>query len=149
LGDLRNGRTVHENGPLFARLGVPFFFLVSPPTLAMPEDVIAQMEGYGTKVEVCENIESALRYSDILYDTRIQGKRFEDQAEYERVRGDYVVDAALLARTKPTILVMHPLPRVDELADDVINSPNCLCWEQVCNGVFVRMALLALLTGAI
>lgn len=149
LGDLRNGRTVHENGPLFARLGLLDFFLVSPPTLAMPEDVIAQMKSYGAKIEVCMDVEDALRNSNFLYDTRIQGERFEDPAEYEAVRGAYVVDAALVARTNPRIHIMHPLPRVDELADDVINSPNCLCWEQVRNGVFVRMALLALLTGAI
>jgi len=149
LGDLKNGRTVHENGPLFGRFGVQRFFLVSPPLLAMPKRIVTQMERHGTTIIQTQDLEAALKESDLVYATRIQREYFESEEEYDAVRGSYVVDAALLQRTNPNVKVMHPLPRVDELATDIDKLPNALYWEQMRNGVFVRAAILALITGAI
>ena len=89
----------------------------------------------------------ALAASDVLYMTRIQKERFADPAEYEQLKGAYVLDAALVNQAKPGMIVLHPLPRVDEIKKEVDDLPGAAYFRQAANGVPVRMALLALTTG--
>lgn len=146
VGDLKNGRTVHSLALLLANFGVQFYF-VSPPALAMPGDITASLQAKGVRAIYTSDLAEAAAHSDVLYMTRIQKERFADPAEYERLKGSYVVDTAILDRAKPGITVMHPLPRVDEIARQVDNVEGAAYFRQATNGVFVRMALLALVTG--
>ncbi len=145
-GDLKNGRTVHSLATLLANFGVKFY-LVSPAALSMPPDIVAQLAR--RKVEMVEtvNLSEALADSDVLYMTRIQKERFSNPAEYERLKNSYVLDSALLSEAKPGLTVMHPLPRVDEIAREVDGYAGAAYFRQAANGVPVRMALLALVTG--
>jgi len=102
---------------------------------------------HGLAVAETEDLAAAMTASDVLYVTRIQRERFADPAEYERLKGSYVVDRALIERTNPDITVMHPLPRVDEISTDVDALPNAAYFRQADNGVWVRMGLLCLLVG--
>jgi aspartate carbamoyltransferase catalytic subunit len=145
-GDLKNGRTVHSLATLLANFGVKFY-LVSPAALSMPPDIVAKLAR--RKVELVETMDlaEAVAHSDVLYMTRIQKERFSDPAEYERLKNSYVLDSALLAGAKPGITILHPLPRVDEIAREVDAYEGAAYFRQAANGVPVRMALLALVTG--
>ena len=145
-GDLKNGRTVHSLSTLLANLGVKFY-LVSPEALAMPPEIVSQLAGRGVQMVVTSDLADALAHSDVLYMTRIQKERFTDPAEYERLKNSYVLNAALLAGAKPGLTILHPLPRVDEIARDVDPYEGAAYFRQAANGVPVRMALLALVTG--
>ena len=100
------------------------------------------------QVETGESLTEALPVSDVLYVTRVQKERFSSAAEYEAVAGSYVVDAAALTSAKPDMRILHPLPRVNEIATDVDADPRAKYFEQMENGMYVRMALLALVLGA-
>ncbi|RLE36299.1 aspartate carbamoyltransferase [Candidatus Acetothermia bacterium] len=145
-GDLKNGRTVHSLVDLLTLFDVKFYF-VSPPALRMPEEIVAKLKTKGIKVTETESLEEALAASDVLYMTRIQRERFADPAEYERLKGAYVLNRALLEKAKEGITIMHPLPRVNEIATDVDEYAGAAYFRQAANGVPVRMALLALVTG--
>jgi aspartate carbamoyltransferase catalytic subunit len=145
-GDLKNGRTVHSLSTLLANLGVEFY-LVSPEALAMPPEIVSQLAGRGVQMVVTSDLADALAHSDVLYMTRIQKERFTDPAEYERLKNSYVLNAALLAGAKPGLTILHPLPRVDEIARDVDAYEGAAYFRQAANGVPVRMALLALVAG--
>jgi aspartate carbamoyltransferase catalytic subunit len=147
IGDLRNGRTVHSLSRLLARFGCPML-LVSPPGLALPAPLLAELGELGANVAVA-TFEEALSNADVIYVTRIQKERFVDLAEYEAVRGSYRLTADAVRHLAPTATIMHPLPRVDEVALDVDTLPNAAYFRQAGNGVPVRMALLALLLGAL
>jgi aspartate carbamoyltransferase catalytic subunit len=144
-GDLKNGRTVHSLSQLLANFGVRFNF-VAPDALAMPE-ITSGLRGRGIEVRETSDLAAALVESDVLYMTRIQKERFADPAEYEPLKGAYVLDAALVNRAKPGMIILHPLPRVDEIKKEVDNLPGAAYFRQAANGVPVRMALLALTTG--
>jgi aspartate carbamoyltransferase catalytic subunit len=101
----------------------------------------------GADVSASSDLAAAMRQSDVVYMTRIQRERFEDPAEYERLRGSYVVDVAMIRQANPGITIMHPLPRVDEIASEVDAYEGAAYFRQAANGVPVRMALLALVTG--
>jgi aspartate carbamoyltransferase len=145
-GDLKNGRTVHSLVYLLARFSAQLL-LVSPPELAMPEDIVADLRATGAPVRVDADLAAAMRESDVAYVTRIQRERFDDPAEYERLKGSYVVDLAMVRQAKPGITIMHPLPRIDEIAVEVDSYEGAAYFRQAANGVPVRMALLALVTG--
>ena len=113
----------------------------------MPEEIVAKLKTKGIKVTETESLEEALAASDVLYMTRIQRERFADPAEYERLKGAYVLNRALLEKAKEGITIMHPLPRVNEIATDVDEYAGAAYFRQAANGVPVRMALLALVTG--
>jgi len=100
-------------------------------------------------VEETTDLEAALAEADVLYMTRIQKERFADPAEYERLKGSYILTREMIERVNPRVTVMHPLPRVDEIAPDVDGLPNAAYFRQARNGVYVRMALLALVLGRI
>ena len=148
VGDLKNGRTVHSLARALAHWDVSLMF-VAPPALRMPEDITAALRARGVEIEETDDLLRAAQTCDVLYVTRIQRERFEDADEYIRLKGSYVVDRALVGRAKPGITIMHPLPRVDEIATDVDALPNAAYFRQVANGVAVRMALLALVLGAV
>ncbi len=146
VGDLKFGRTVHSLAYLMALYRNKMVF-VSPPSLQMPADITADLRARGATIEETEDMEEALAASDIVYVTRIQKERFDDLSEYEKVRGSYVIDRAAVERAKPGITVMHPLPRVDEIASDVDDYAGAAYFRQAHNGLYVRMALLALIMG--
>lgn len=145
-GDLKNGRTVHSLSALLASQGVRFYF-VAPPALAMPVEITAGLRERGVEIEETDDLAEAVARSDILYMTRVQRERFADPAEYERLKGAYVVDSALLKHARAGLTIMHPLPRVDEIATEVDAYEGAAYFRQAANGVPVRMALIALVTG--
>lgn len=114
----------------------------------MRKDVSDVIKG---KIPVTEDatLDAIMPQIDVLYVTRIQKERFPDPAEYAKVKGGYKIDQKTLRNAKKDMIVMHPLPRVDEIAPEVDGTPQARYFKQVCNGVVVRMALLALVLGAI
>ena len=146
VGDLRYGRTVHSLAMALAMYKVELF-LVSPESLRMRKDVLASIK---TKIPVTEcTLEEVIPQIDILYVTRIQRERFPDAAEYAKVKGAYRVDLKTLERAKSNLVILHPLPRVEEIAPEVDKTTQAKYFQQVWNGVVVRMALLTLVLGAI
>ncbi len=146
VGDLKYGRTVHSLSYGLTKYDVDLC-LVSPPELRMPEEVIEDLEKEGLNVKETSDLSQVVRESDVLYVTRIQKERFPDPTEYERMKGAYSVDAKLLQDAKKGLIVMHPLPRVDEISPDVDSLPNARYFQQVFSGLVVRMALLSLVLG--
>jgi aspartate carbamoyltransferase len=145
-GDLKHGRTVHSLVYVLARFDIRLLF-VSPPQLNMPAGITEDLLGQGAEVTETEDLAGAMRESDVVYMTRIQKERFESPAEYERLKGAYVLDMAMVEQAKPGITIMHPLPRVNEIREEVDAYPGAAYFRQSHNGVPVRMALLALVTG--
>ena len=105
------------------------------------------MRARGIPVEETTDIRAALSQADIVYMTRVQRERFEDPAQYERLKGSYILTRKLVEEGKPGMVIMHPLPRVDEIAGDVDALPGAAYFRQAHNGVFLRMALLAMVMG--
>ena len=148
MGDLRYGRTVHSLAYALSMYNVKLY-LVSPEILRMRKEVLKVLKE--KKVEVVEKnrIEEIISDLDILYVTRIQKERFPDPAEYAKVRGSYRIDLETLKNAKEDLVILHPLPRVDEIAPEVDSTPHARYFRQVWNGIIVRMALLALILGAV
>lgn len=146
LGDLKYGRTVHSLSYALALLGADLT-LVAPSTLQMPREIVERVRELGKEPAQVEDPREAIRQADVLYVTRIQKERFPDPAEYQKVAGSYRVDLALLRDGRKDLAVMHPLPRVGEIAAEVDRTPHALYFRQAFNGVPVRMALLALTLG--
>lgn len=146
VGDLKNGRTVHALVELLALFGAKLYF-VSPSLLKMPEEITLRLKEKGIEIIETEDLLEAAFGSDLLYVTRIQKERFTDPAEYERVKGSYVVDQKFLDSVKKKLTIMHPLPRVDEINPEIDTYPGAAYFRHVRNGVFVRMALLAMVLG--
>ncbi|MGQ9458707.1 MAG: aspartate carbamoyltransferase [Anaerolineae bacterium] len=145
-GDLKNGRTVHSLAYLLVRFGMRLFF-AAPPSLEMPAEITEDLRRRGAHITETTDLAAAMRESDVVYVTRIQRERFADPAEYERLKGSYVVDMAMVRQAKPGITILHPLPRVDEITPDVDAYEGAAYFRQVANGVPIRMALLALVAG--
>jgi aspartate carbamoyltransferase catalytic subunit len=145
VGDLRYGRTVHSLAYALSLYDVKLH-LISPELLRMRREVLDAIK---EKIEVVERtgMEEALPEIDVLYVTRIQKERFADMAEYAKVKGAYKIDCDMLENVKKDLVIMHPLPRVDEIADEVDATPHARYFQQVWNGIVVRMALLALILG--
>ena len=146
VGDLKNGRTVHALVELLSLYQARLYF-VSPGGLRMPEEITSNLKKKGIEIEETENLEKAASQSQLIYMTRIQKERFTDLTEYERVKGSYVIDGEFLRKLKKKITILHPLPRVDEIRPEVDAYPGAAYFRQVRNGVFVRMALLAMVMG--
>jgi len=146
LGDLKYGRTVHSLAYALALFGANLTF-VSPESLRMPKETINDCIEQGVEPVSTVNLEKAIKNADVLYVTRIQKERFPDPAEYNRVAGAYRVDLELLKHAKEDLIIMHPLPRVTEIAPEVDKTPHALYFKQAFNGVPVRMALLSLILG--
>jgi len=147
LGDLKNGRTVHSLVTLLLFYSVRLNF-VSPRSLAMPDSIVNAARRAGVSVTVCESLEDVLRDTDVLYVTRVQKERFASEEEGQAVASSYVVNHAVLARAKPDMIVMHPLPRVNEIDPEVdFDARRAVYFRQMRYGLFVRMALLASVLG--
>jgi len=147
-GDLKNGRTVHAGVDIYKHYKCKMI-LVAPDQLKMPADIIKKLQGYGVEVEETPDLEAALAKGDVLYMTRIQKERFTDPLEYEHLKGSYVLTREMVERIQPKLTIMHPLPRVNEIAVDVDNLTNAAYFRQVRNGVYVRMALIAAVMGKV
>jgi len=147
-GDLKYGRTVHAGVELYKHFDCKLIF-VAPEALKMPPDITAQLREHRVEVEETTDLEAALAEADVLYMTRIQKERFEDPAEYQRLKGSYVLTREMVERINPGLTVLHPLPRVDEIATDVDDLPGAAYFRQARNGVYVRMALIALVAGRV
>jgi len=146
MGDLRYGRTVHSLAYALSLYDVKLY-LVSPELLRMRREVLDAIK---ERISVAEKtgIEEILPETDVLYVTRIQEERFPDPAEYVKVRGAYKIGLDTLKDAKEDMIIMHPLPRVDEIDDEVDETPHARYFQQVWNGIVMRMALLALILGA-
>ena len=145
-GDLKNGRTVHSLALLLADYKVRFIF-VAPQALRMPKEIVDRLKANGTDVQETEDLTEGLKSADVFYMTRIQKERFADSAEYDRLKDSFVLSRRLLDQARDGVVVMHPLPRVNEIAEDMDDYSGAAYFRQVANGVPVRMALLALVTG--
>ncbi|NWF86776.1 aspartate carbamoyltransferase [Candidatus Bathyarchaeota archaeon] len=146
VGDLRYGRTVHSLAYALSLYNIELY-LVSPESLKMRREVLQTIK---ERIPVSEttNLEKIIPLVDVLYVTRIQKERFPDPAEYIKVKGSYKIDMKTLSNAKKDLIILHPLPRVDEIAAEVDNTPYARYFQQVWNGIVVRMALLALILGA-
>ena len=142
-GDLKNGRTVHSLIKALAKFKDIKFFLIAPRELAVPEYIRAFMRENNMWFTEVTGLEAVIPQLDVLYMTRIQRERFVDPLEYERNKGIYILNRRKLERAKTELLVMHPLPRVDEIDVDVDDDPRAVYFEQARYGMFARMALLA------
>jgi aspartate carbamoyltransferase catalytic subunit len=145
-GDLKNGRTVHSLSLLMGKYG-PRFKFVSPAELRMPEEITQLLRADGIDVVETTDLTEAVAKSDVLYMTRIQRERFTEPVEYDRLKGIYVVDKELIQKARHGITIMHPLPRVDEIAMEVDDYEGAAYFRQAANGVPIRMAVIALVTG--
>jgi aspartate carbamoyltransferase catalytic subunit len=147
VGDLRYGRTVHSLAYALSLYNIELY-LVSPENLRMRREVLRTIQN---KIPVSEsqNLEKIIPQVDVLYVTRIQKERFPDQAEYAKVKGIYRVDPKSLANAKTNMIILHPLPRVDEIVPEVDSMPQARYFQQARNGVVIRMALLSLVLGAV
>ena len=146
-GDLKNGRTVHSLIKFLSRVKGVFFYLIAPRHLAIPDYLRAFMVESGAKFVEVTGLEATIGQLDVLYMTRIQRERFVDQREYERSKGIYVLSADKLRGAKKELMIMHPLPRVDEIAVDVDSDPRAAYFDTVMYGMYIRMALLLKLCG--
>lgn len=148
VGDLKHGRTVHSLARLLTLYNVELRY-VCPPSLGMPDHVVKYVSERGIPQEKFSTLEDALPDTDVLYMTRIQRERFATQAEYRQVCGHFVITPQLMSRAKRKMVVMHPLPRVFEISPEFDTDPRAAYFRQAENGVYVRMALLAMVLGRV
>lgn len=141
-GDLKNGRTVHSLIMALSRFRNIKFYLISPRELAMPRYMLDYMKEHNIRYLEVTNLDAVMPQLDVLYMTRIQKERFTDAASYERNRGVYILTAKKLEKAKKDLLIMHPLPRVNEIAVEVDDDPRAVYFKQARYGMFIRMSLL-------
>ena len=147
LGDLKYGRTVHSLARLLSQFSGIKLNYVSPEILRMPKEVMDEVAQKGVPQAEFSSLEKILPETDVLYVTRVQKERFEDPADYEKVKGAYVIDPAVMKTAKQQMAVMHPLPRVGEISVDFDEDPRAAYFRQMEYGLYVRMALLAMVLG--
>ncbi|NOQ22204.1 MAG: aspartate carbamoyltransferase [Candidatus Aegiribacteria sp.] len=149
MGDLKYGRTVHSLANALAMFSNELIF-ISPPSLQMPGHILKELDDGNIRYRNIADLEEAGDYDlDILYVTRIQKERFGDPQEYEKVAGIYRITQETINMLGKDIRVMHPLPRVDEIAEEVDSMPNAIYFTQAHNGIPTRQALLGLVTGGL
>jgi aspartate carbamoyltransferase catalytic subunit len=146
VGDLKYGRTVHSLAYALSLYGADIT-LVSPPSLRMPEPIKNDLSSKGTKVRETCDLNEVVNNVDVLYMTRIQRERFPDPVEYKKVASSYRLTPEFLANARDNLIVMHPLPRVDEITPAVDATSHARYFQQSFYGVPVRMALLKMLIG--
>ena len=147
-GDLKFGRTVHSLVNSLVRFPGNRFYFISPEELKVPDYLVEDtLNPSGVEYHEVHSLEETLPKLDVLYMTRVQKERFFNEEDYIRLKGVYTLNAAKLALAKQTMPVLHPLPRVDEIAPDVDGDPRAAYFDQVQNGVYVRMALILALLG--
>lgn len=146
VGDLRNGRTVHSLVFILALYGAKIL-LLSPETLEFPGFLLELAKEKGAMLSNVRTLPEAVRKSDVVYMTRIQKERFNDQRIYERLKHTYILRREIVEKENPNVMIMHPLPRVGEISEDCDTLPGAAYFRQAQNGVAVRMAVLASLLG--
>lgn len=147
-GDLKNGRTVHSLVDIFVHYNVKII-LASPKGLEMPAEIIENLKAKGCTVEECNDLAYAAKNSDVIYMTRIQKERFATVEEYEAVKDDFILTGAMVKTFKPGAIVLHPLPRVNEIEVEVDAYAGAAYFRQAGNGLPTRMALLAMVSGCV
>ena len=146
VGDLKYGRAVHSLVDAL-RLFNPRFTFTSPEELDMPKKYLEMLDKEGIPYRQVDRIEDGLDTCDILYMTRVQQERFPDMDEYNKVKDVYRLSASMLGGVKPGMKIMHPLPRVNEIATDVDETPYAYYFQQAGGGMYVRMAIISYLLG--
>ncbi|MCQ2555497.1 MAG: aspartate carbamoyltransferase [Clostridia bacterium] len=147
-GDLKYGRTVHSLINAMSRYSGIRFVLISPKELALPGYMFSDvLDRKGIPYEVVESLDEAMPKLDVLYMTRIQKERFESADEYERLKNSYILDTEKMKLGKSDMIVLHPLPRVNEISVDVDEDPRACYFFQALNGKYMRMALILKLLG--
>jgi len=147
LGDLKYGRTVHSLARLLSSFNGIQLNYVSPEILRMPQAVMDEVAEKNVPQAEYSSLEKVLPDTDVLYVTRVQKERFEDSAEYEKVKDAYVIDPEVMKPAKQDMIVMHPLPRVTEISMDFDDDPRAAYFRQMEYGLYVRMSLLAMVLG--
>lgn len=142
VGDLLNGRTIHSLSVLLSLYPQIKLIYVSPQALAIPKSLKTFLKGKKIKYSETLNLDAALKNADVIYQTRIQKERFKNETDYIKFKGLYILDKNSLKHLKKKAIIMHPLPRVNEITPDVDDDPRAVYFEQVQNGLYVRMALL-------
>lgn len=148
-GDLKNGRTVHSLVKAMSRYKGTKFIFISPKELNMPEYIKDEIQKNGHAYYETTNLEEVMGGLDILYMTRVQGERFESQKEYEKLKNYYILNKTKMQIANKDMIVMHPLPRVNEIDVDVDSDDRAVYFKQVRFGMFVRMALIMKLLGIV
>lgn len=147
IGDLKYGRTVHSLLMAMRHFN-PVFHFVAPAELAMPDEYKIYCRAHGIRfVEDSRFDEESIAEADILYMTRVQRERFSDLMEYERVKDTYILRASMLGKAKPNMKILHPLPRVNEIAYDVDDDPHAYYFDQARNGLYAREAIICDVLG--
>ena len=148
VGDLKYGRTIHSLLMAMSHFN-PSFCFVAPEELKMPDEYKKFCVAHNIKFEEHEKMEPSIPTADILYMTRVQQERFSDPMEYEKVKNVYTLTRAMLENAKPNLKVLHPLPRVTEISEDVDESEKAYYFQQAENGVYARMAIIASALGVV
>jgi len=142
MGDLKYGRTISSLAYGLSNYKVKIT-LISPPLLQIRDEIIEELEQKGVDVETENDLDKVIDKIDVLYVTRIQKERFSDPTDYEKVRGSYRIRVKDLANAKDNLIIMHPLPRINEISPEIDNTKYAAYFKQVKNSVIVRMAILA------
>ncbi len=145
VGDLRNGRTVHSLAYLLAHMKDIKFYFVAPEPVKMRKEIIEYLREKGIQFEETGDLEHVARVVDVLYVTRIQKERFANPAEYEKVKGVYIVNRGIIDIMRADSIIMHPLPRVDEIDPEIDADPRAAYFRQAENGKYIRMALIKMI----
>ena len=148
-GDLKFGRTVHSLTQAMSRYKGNKFVFISPKELTMPEYMIQQLRENNIEYKVAERLEDVMGGLDVLYMTRVQKERFFNEQDYLRLKDSYILDKEKMKLAKEHMIVLHPLPRVNEIAPEVDDDPRAAYFKQVKFGMYARMALIAKLTGSL
>ncbi len=141
-GDLKYGRTVHSLVAALSRYENIKYMFISPKELKMPEEVLSILKKKNIEYQEVESLEENISKLDILYMTRVQQERFEDKLEYERLKDVYILNKEKLKNAKSDLTILHPLPRVNEISEDVDMDKRACYFKQVENGKYIRMALI-------
>ena len=141
-GDLKYGRTVHSLVAALSRYENIKYVFISPKELKMPEEVLNILKQKNIEYTEVESLEGNIPNLDILYMTRVQKERFKDEQQYERLKDVYILDKEKLKNAKKDLVILHPLPRVNEIAEEIDNDPRACYFKQVENGKYIRMALI-------
>ena len=142
VGDLANGRTVRSLTYLLAKFRDIRVSFVAPPQVAMRQDIKDHLDEHHVPWVETQDLDAVLPQVDVVYQTRIQKERFADEAAYLAVKGVYRIDAHAMSLLRKSAIVMHPLPRVDEIAPEIDSDPRAAYFRQARNGMYIRMALL-------
>ncbi len=147
-GDLKYGRTVHSLVTALGHFRVRLL-LVAPDGLELPEHYLTEARAAGLEVDILPSLQDAVNQADVLYMTRLQEERFPDPLEFDHIKATYRITAAMLRSARPELRILHPLPRVGEIAPDVDATPHAHYFQQAGNGIPVRQALVGLVTGSL